>query len=264
MNTKLLSVVAIFLIGCVSNEPEPEPAPATAVRVSRQFLTAGAGLPVQGVLAGKTLYLAGLSASDTSAPIEAQTRAAMEQLGELLAKADLNYSNLVSCHVQLSDMNNYAAMNAVYASFFEEGHYPARTTLEFPALRAGAGVLVTCTAYTDDTEIEVVRPSEDVIPAAMGPYSPAIRAGGTVYLSGQGGRDPRTGELSAGTGSQAALTLTTIGHILDAANLGFQNVAFASSYSPPSSRRWPSWGRGAPSQSACASSSSSCCCSRRG
>ncbi|HET6725611.1 MAG TPA: RidA family protein [Gammaproteobacteria bacterium] len=41
--------------------------------------------------------------------------------------------------------------------------------------------------------------STDKAPAAIGPYSQAIRAGDTVYLSGQIGLDPQTGELVAAT-----------------------------------------------------------------
>jgi 2-iminobutanoate/2-iminopropanoate deaminase len=40
-------------------------------------------------------------------------------------------------------------------------------------------------------------------PAAIGPYSQAIRAGNTVYLSGQIGLDPATGNLREGTEAQA-------------------------------------------------------------
>jgi reactive intermediate/imine deaminase len=40
-------------------------------------------------------------------------------------------------------------------------------------------------------------------PAAIGPYSQAIRAGNTVYLSGQIGLDPQTGQLVEGTEAQA-------------------------------------------------------------
>ena len=38
----------------------------------------------------------------------------------------------------------------------------------------------------------------DLAPKAIGPYSQAIRAGNSVYLSGQIGLDPKTGELVAG------------------------------------------------------------------
>jgi reactive intermediate/imine deaminase len=39
-------------------------------------------------------------------------------------------------------------------------------------------------------------------PAALGPYSQGVRAGGTVYLSGQLGLDPATGNLAAGVEAQ--------------------------------------------------------------
>ncbi|HET7587556.1 MAG TPA: Rid family detoxifying hydrolase [Gammaproteobacteria bacterium] len=46
--------------------------------------------------------------------------------------------------------------------------------------------------------------STDKAPAAIGPYSQAIRAGDTVYLSGQIGLDPETGELVAATVEEQA------------------------------------------------------------
>ena len=186
------------------------------------------------VMAGKTLYLSGITSSDSQAAIADQTRDAMERLGEVLGLAGLDYSHVVSCHVNLSDMDNYAGMNAVYGSFYEEGRYPARTTVEMPGLPDGAGILLMCVAYADASEISVIRPSADQIPPAMGPYSSAVRAGGTVYLSGQGGRDPASGEISDSAGGQAAQTLRTIGVILEAADLGYDNVIQATSYFPPS------------------------------
>jgi reactive intermediate/imine deaminase len=46
--------------------------------------------------------------------------------------------------------------------------------------------------------------STDRAPAAIGPYSQAVRAGDTVYLSGQIGLDPETGELVAATVEEQA------------------------------------------------------------
>jgi reactive intermediate/imine deaminase len=46
--------------------------------------------------------------------------------------------------------------------------------------------------------------STDKAPAAIGPYSQAVRAGDTVYLSGQIGLDPATGELVAATVEEQA------------------------------------------------------------
>ena len=187
------------------------------------------------MLSDSTLYLSAVSPTDPQAPIADQTHAAMRRLGEVLGMAGLDYPQVVSCHVQLSDMENYAAMNEVYGSYFSEGGYPARTTLEFPGLPSGAGVLLTCMAYADASDIEVIRPSEDKIPAAMGPYSPAVRAGRTTYVSGQGGRNPATGELGETAEEQARQTLENIGVILDAAGLSYDNAVLASSYLPQAS-----------------------------
>ena len=184
------------------------------------------------MLSDSTLYLSAISPADPNAPISDQTHSAMQRLGEILGMAGIDYPQVVSCHVQLSDMENYAAMNEVYGSYFPEGGYPARTTLEFPGLPGGTGVLLTCIAYSEASEIEVIRPSEDKIPAAMGPYSPAVRAGRTVYLSGQGGRDPVTGELGETADEQARQTLQNIGTILEAAGLSYDNTVLASSYLP--------------------------------
>ncbi len=188
-------------------------------------------------MAGQTLYMSAVSSENTQAPVADQTSSAMDRLGEILGMAGLDYSHVVSCHVHLADMDDYADMNSVYGSYFAAGGYPARTTLEVPGLPQGAGVLLMCVAYADASGIEVIRPSEDRIPAAMGPYSPAVRAGSTVYLSGQGGRDPATGELPESAHGQAERTLTTIGVILDAAGLDFDNVVLAGTYLPPSTEQ---------------------------
>lgn len=51
-------------------------------------------------------------------------------------------------------------------------------------------------------------------PAAIGPYSQAIKAGDTVYVSGQLGIDPSTGNLPEGLEAQARQSLTNIKNIL--------------------------------------------------
>lgn len=226
-------VVLVAGLAC-SSAPDESPAETAAPLSPRTFLENQDGETIS-VLAGETLYLSSIAPTDTQAPIGDQTRSAMEQLGEALQQAGLEYSQVVSCHVHLNDMDNYAGMNSVYGSFFQEGSYPARTTVEVPGLPNGAGVLLMCVAYSDPAEISVVRPPEDKIPAAMGPYSSAVRARNRVYLSGQGGRNPTTGEISDTADGQAGQTLRTIGVILGAAGLGYDNAVQVSSYFPPES-----------------------------
>ena len=61
-------------------------------------------------------------------------------------------------------------------------------------------------------------------PAALGPYSQAIRSGELVFCSGQLGLDPATGELPAGIEAQTDRSLRNLGSVLDAAGLSFDDV----------------------------------------
>lgn len=63
------------------------------------------------------------------------------------------------------------------------------------------------------------------VPSAVGPYAPAVVVGNLVFVSGQAGRDPRTG-IVVGTDveSQTEQTLKNISTILEAAGSGLQHV----------------------------------------
>ena len=68
-------------------------------------------------------------------------------------------------------------------------------------------------------------------PAALGAYSQAVKANGFVFVSGQLGIDPATGELAGDTAAdQAAQALKNIKNILDAAGSGIENVVRATIY----------------------------------
>ena len=67
--------------------------------------------------------------------------------------------------------------------------------------------------------------STTAAPAAIGPYSQAIEANGTVYVSGQLPIDPATGEFApGGIQAQARQSLTNMRNILAEAALTMQNV----------------------------------------
>ena len=62
-------------------------------------------------------------------------------------------------------------------------------------------------------------------PAAIGPYSQAVRAGGSVYLSGQIPLDPATGELVAGDiGMQARRVFDNLRAVCEAAGASLDDV----------------------------------------
>lgn len=65
----------------------------------------------------------------------------------------------------------------------------------------------------------------DAAPAAIGPYSQAIQAGETLYLAGQVGLDPVTGELvPGGVEAEARQVMANLGAVLEAAGFDFADV----------------------------------------
>jgi 2-iminobutanoate/2-iminopropanoate deaminase len=66
--------------------------------------------------------------------------------------------------------------------------------------------------------------SSDAAPAALGPYSQAIVAGGFVFVSGTTGIDPETGEIPEGIEAQTDQALRNIAAVLDAAGASMADL----------------------------------------
>ena len=72
--------------------------------------------------------------------------------------------------------------------------------------------------------------STDGAPAAAGPYSQAIRAGGLVFTAGQLGMDPASGELAPDIAGQAKRALRNLEAILTAAGSGLDRLVKVTVY----------------------------------
>lgn len=66
--------------------------------------------------------------------IQAQTRQSLTNVKTILEQAGAAMDNVLKTTVFLSDMNNFAAMNEVYAEFFTEGQFPSRSAVEVARL----------------------------------------------------------------------------------------------------------------------------------
>lgn len=66
--------------------------------------------------------------------VQAQTRQSLTNVKAILEEAGLTMDSVIKTTVFLSDMNNFGAMNEVYATFFTEGSYPARSAVEVARL----------------------------------------------------------------------------------------------------------------------------------
>ncbi len=229
----LASAALLLAAAPLAAQPAAAPASAATRRVIRPA-NAPAGRPYSpGVLVGPTLYISGQlgvpGSGAAPAGMDVQARQAMDGVGAVLRAAGLGFEHLVKCHVYLADMEDYAAMNAVYGSYFTD-RVPARTTVQAAALPSRAGVEVACVAYADLAGISVVRPPAGSLPAPLGPYSPAVWAGDTLYVSGMGGQDPATKAVGDSVEAQVAQTVANIATTLKAAGLGLADVTWTQAY----------------------------------
>ena len=98
----------------------------------------------QAIRVGDTIYVAGQIPVDPSTNqvveggIEAQTRRVLDNIRAILEAAGSSLDRVVKTTIFLVDVNDFAAMNAVYAEYFS-GVAPARSTVQVAAL-PGAGV----------------------------------------------------------------------------------------------------------------------------
>ena len=92
----------------------------------------------QAVRAGNLLIISGQLVLDPltgNLPegVEAQTKQSLENIGAILAEAGFALTDVVKTTVFISNMNDFARVNGIYAAFFGE-HKPARSCVEVSAL----------------------------------------------------------------------------------------------------------------------------------
>jgi 2-iminobutanoate/2-iminopropanoate deaminase len=118
---------------------------------NKQTITTPNGQPPVGpyspaILSGNLLFLSGQIALDAATgqlindSIEAEAHKVMQNVGALLQAAGANYQHLVKVTIYLTDMANFATVNQVYASYFQDGVYPARETIGISQLPRAAQV----------------------------------------------------------------------------------------------------------------------------
>ena len=77
--------------------------------------------------------------------MRSETNRTFENLRAILQAAGSSLDDVVKCNVYLRDINDFAAMNEVYATFFA-APFPARTTIQAGALPGGIAVEIECFA----------------------------------------------------------------------------------------------------------------------
>jgi len=99
----------------------------------------------QAVWAGDLLFCAGQIPTDLTGDIREQTRQVLTHLGAVLRSQGLGYRNVVKTTVFLVDLNDFQAMNEIYATCFPE-EPPARSTVQVSRLPQNARVEIEAVA----------------------------------------------------------------------------------------------------------------------
>ncbi len=125
---------------------------------TRIITTAAAPAPVgpynQAIAAsGALLFVAGQIPLDPQtgdlvggSDISAQTQQVMQNLEAILKAAGATWGQVVKTTIYLVDLEDFAAVNQVYATYFEAATAPARATVEVSRLPKGALVEIDCIA----------------------------------------------------------------------------------------------------------------------
>jgi 2-iminobutanoate/2-iminopropanoate deaminase len=113
------------------------------------------GLPYSpGILVGNTLYLAGTIGEDEAnnivpGGIEPETRRALANVGEILKAAGMDFEDVTSVTVYITNFDDFATFNEIYQQVFLTDR-PARATVQVAALIGGAKVELQMVAVKRD------------------------------------------------------------------------------------------------------------------
>lgn len=108
--------------------------------MKRNINTSKAPAPIgpysQAILSGNTLYISGqicinpANGALVNEDISTETKQVMENLRAILTKAGMDFEQVVKTSIFIKDMNQFAQINEVYATYFSGSAAPARETVE--------------------------------------------------------------------------------------------------------------------------------------
>jgi 2-iminobutanoate/2-iminopropanoate deaminase len=119
--------------------------------ISTQAAPAAVGPYSQAIQIGDFIYTAGQiplvaeTGKIVEGDIQTQTRQVMKNLANILEAGNSSLSNIVKTTIYVTDLNDFAAINEVYGSFFDDAP-PARSTVQVVALPLGARVEIEAVA----------------------------------------------------------------------------------------------------------------------
>ena len=205
---------------------------------SKQIITTGGNpnLPFSpAVKAGGFIFVAGALGTDASGAlakgdVKAQTKQTLENISATLKAAGSSLANATSVTVYLRSASDFAAMNEVYATYFQKDP-PARTTVIVPQPLANPDGLVeiAAAAVPAGAQRVVVHPKDWI--KSPNPYSYGIKSGNTLFLSGLVSRNGKDNtNVKGDVTAQTKTVLDNGAAILKEAGMSFGDVVSARVY----------------------------------
>jgi 2-iminobutanoate/2-iminopropanoate deaminase len=105
----------------------------------------------QAIIEGDFIFIAGQGPIDPAtntlqlSDARSETKRVFENMKAILQAAGSSLEQVVKCNVYLRDINDFAAMNEIYQTYFTPP-FPARTTIQAGALPGGIAVEIECIA----------------------------------------------------------------------------------------------------------------------
>jgi len=106
----------------------------------------------QAVLVGNTLYTSGQIALNPETmelvlnDIETETKQVMENMKAVLAAAEMTFEHVIKSTIFIMNMDDFARINAVYGSYFDEKTAPARETVQVACLPKNVNIEISMIA----------------------------------------------------------------------------------------------------------------------
>ena len=110
----------------------------------------------QGIISAPFLFVSGQLGMQpetgqlVNSDFKLQAKQALENLLQVVLAAGFNLNQIVAVDVFVTDLNNFANFNKIYAEYFSE-HRPARAVVEVSRLPKDACIEIKCVAYNPGT-----------------------------------------------------------------------------------------------------------------
>ena len=150
-NAVMLAICSVLIAGC---QPPTTGDKGAEIEFLHMPGTEGSGLPFSSaVRVDNTIYLSGVIGLEpgTQRPaaggIQAEARAALEEIKSMLEAFDSSMDRVVKCTVFLADESDRGAFNEIYMSYFD--NLPARSGVAVKGLALGARAEVECIAVVN-------------------------------------------------------------------------------------------------------------------